>query len=64
LRDPRRESGTTSRTSANGATITNAQTVDRTFFINPVPEPAALAVLALPAAAGLLARGRRRRLAE
>ena len=52
--------GTTSRTAANGATIANLQAVDRTFFVNPVaaPEPASLALAALPAAAGLLARRR------
>jgi hypothetical protein len=57
--------GTTARSAANGATIANAQAVDRTFFVNPVvPEPASLALATLPAAAGLLARrrsGRRQR---
>jgi hypothetical protein len=52
--------GATARTAANGATITNPQTVDRTFFINPVPEPSGLAPAAL-VVAGLLARRRARR---
>jgi hypothetical protein len=57
--------GTTSRTAADGATIANPQAVDRTFFVNPaVPEPAAFALFAVPAAAGLLARRQRRRRPE
>jgi hypothetical protein len=51
--------GATSRTSANGATIANVQTVDRTFFINaPVPEPGALALIGTAALAVALRRRR------
>jgi len=53
--------GTTSRTSADGATIANIQGVDRTFFINPsVPEPGSLALVALGGIATMLRRRRAR----
>jgi hypothetical protein len=52
--------GSTARASADGATFINAQTVDRTFFINPVPvpEPTSAALIGL---AGALTLARRRR---
>ena len=51
--------GTTARAAANGATIANSQTVDRTFFINaPVPEPGALALVSTAALMGALRRRR------
>jgi hypothetical protein len=50
--------GTVARSAPTGASITNTQTVDRTFFINPVPEPSSVMVLGL-GALGLLARRRR-----
>jgi hypothetical protein len=53
--------GTTSRTSADGATIANIQTVDHTFYINPsVPEPGSIMLLTLAGAAALTRRGRAR----
>jgi hypothetical protein len=50
--------GSTSRTSATGATITNTQTADRTFFVTSVPEPGSAGIFA--SLAGLLAFRRRR----
>jgi hypothetical protein len=47
--------GTTARTSADTATLTNAQQTDRTFFINPVPEPTFIGMLAA-VSTGLLVR--------
>jgi MYXO-CTERM domain-containing protein len=52
--------GTTARTAADGATIANVQTDDRTFYINPqVPEPGAVGLVAV-AVVGLLRRRRSR----
>jgi hypothetical protein len=50
--------GATPRSAADGALITNPQTGDRTFFINPVPEPGSVGLLGV-AGIALLARRRR-----
>ena len=51
--------GTTARTSADGATMANIQTVDRTFFINPsVPEPGSIMLLGFAGGAAMLRRRR------
>ncbi len=52
--------GSTARTAADGAIITNVQTVDRTFFISlaTTPEPGSVMMLGI---AGLAALTRRRR---
>ena len=50
--------GTTARTAADGATIANMQAVDRTFFINPVPEPGSAGLLGIGALAALARRRR------
>ena len=50
--------GSTARSAADAALITNPQTGDRTFFINPVPEPGAVGLVGL-ATLGVLARRRR-----
>lgn len=53
--------GTTSRTSADAASVANIQGVDRTFFINPsVPEPGSIALVALGGIATMLRRRRAR----
>lgn len=50
--------GSTARTASSGASITNTQSTDRTFFIaGTVPEPASLSALAL--AMGAVLRRRR-----
>src|SRR5258706_2193232 len=52
--------GSAARTAADGATVTNVQTVDRTFFINltTTPEPGSVMVLGLAALAALTRRRR------
>jgi hypothetical protein len=54
--------GSTARTAADGATITNVQTVDRTFFINTVtPEPGSVMMLGIAAMLALTRRHSTRR---
>ena len=51
--------GSTSRAAADGASVINTQTVDRTFFIQAVPEPSTC-LLILSSSAGLIGLRRRR----
>jgi len=54
--------GSIARTAADGATITNVQTVDRTFFINTVtPEPGSVMMLGIAAMLALARRHSARR---
>jgi hypothetical protein len=54
--------GSTLRTAVDGATITNVQPVDRTFFINTVtPEPGSVMTLGIAGLAALTHRRRARR---
>jgi hypothetical protein len=54
--------GSTARTAADGATITNVQSVDRTFFINlsTTPEPGSTVILGIVGLATLTRRRRAR----